>query len=218
MRSCRLALPLVAALLAGTGAASAATFQYSSYSVTNEQNITILTPNSISGGMGQIALIGTGPNIGQVLLAWCLDVYTYLQHSGTYNIGLLGTGGSGGSNPTLTTGQINEISWLMTNGNANINTSNESAATQLAIWKVEYGSSLTYSGVSTATTNLANTLLSEYVGCSNCGVTLLSESGDQTLGTPTVVPLPAALPLFATGLGALSLLGWRRKQKAAAAT
>ena len=29
------------------------------------------------------------------------------------------------------------------------------------------------------------------------------------------VPLPAALPLFATGLGALGLLGWRRKRKAA---
>jgi hypothetical protein len=29
-------------------------------------------------------------------------------------------------------------------------------------------------------------------------------------------PLPAALPLFATGLGALGLLGWRRKRKAAA--
>jgi len=30
-------------------------------------------------------------------------------------------------------------------------------------------------------------------------------------------PLPAALPLFATGLGALGLLGWRRKRKSAAA-
>ena len=27
-------------------------------------------------------------------------------------------------------------------------------------------------------------------------------------------PLPGALPLFATGLGALGLLGWRRKRKA----
>jgi hypothetical protein len=27
------------------------------------------------------------------------------------------------------------------------------------------------------------------------------------------VPLPAALPLFATGLGALGLLGWRRKKQ-----
>ena len=32
-----------------------------------------------------------------------------------------------------------------------------------------------------------------------------------------VVPLPGALPLFATGLGALALLGWRRKRKAIAA-
>ena len=30
-------------------------------------------------------------------------------------------------------------------------------------------------------------------------------------------PLPAALPLFATGLGAMGLLGWRRKRKAQAA-
>jgi hypothetical protein len=30
-------------------------------------------------------------------------------------------------------------------------------------------------------------------------------------------PLPAALPLFATGLGALGLLGWRRKRNAKAA-
>jgi hypothetical protein len=29
-------------------------------------------------------------------------------------------------------------------------------------------------------------------------------------------PLPAALPLFATGLGVLGLLGWRRKRKQAA--
>ena len=36
-------------------------------------------------------------------------------------------------------------------------------------------------------------------------------------GTFTVTPLPAALPLFATGLGALGLLSWRRKRKAQAA-
>ena len=35
-------------------------------------------------------------------------------------------------------------------------------------------------------------------------------------GIARAVPLPAALPLFATGLGALGLLGWRRKRKAAA--
>ncbi len=34
--------------------------------------------------------------------------------------------------------------------------------------------------------------------------------------SPGTTPLPAALPLFATGLGALGLFGWRRKWKAAA--
>jgi hypothetical protein len=34
---------------------------------------------------------------------------------------------------------------------------------------------------------------------------------------PVATPLPATLPLFASGLGALSLLGWRRKWKAQAA-
>ena len=33
----------------------------------------------------------------------------------------------------------------------------------------------------------------------------------------TATPLPAALPLFAGGLGALGLLGWRRKRKPSAA-
>ena len=41
--------------------------------------------------------------------------------------------------------------------------------------------------------------------------------GNQNTGLDasltTTTPLPAALPLFATGLGALGLLGWRRKRK-----
>jgi hypothetical protein len=43
-------------------------------------------------------------------------------------------------------------------------------------------------------------------------------SGLLVAGVPptTTTPLPAALPLFASGLGALGLLGWRRKRKARA--
>ena len=40
-------------------------------------------------------------------------------------------------------------------------------------------------------------------------ITFIEVSSDLS-----AVPLPAALPLFATGLGALGLLGWRRKRKA----
>jgi hypothetical protein len=44
---------------------------------------------------------------------------------------------------------------------------------------------------------------------------------DENIGSflvrNVVTPLPAALPLFATGLGAFGLLGWRRKRKVMAA-
>ena len=63
----------------------------------------------------------------------------------------------------------------------------------------------------------------EVVGFGNPAAGLLSLSTDVDViesVPPAATPLPAALPLFATGLSALSLLGWRRKRKntAAAAT
>jgi PEP-CTERM motif len=42
-------------------------------------------------------------------------------------------------------------------------------------------------------------------------------SNPQDLGYYATTPLPAALPLFTSGLGALGFLGWRRKRKNAAA-
>jgi hypothetical protein len=42
-----------------------------------------------------------------------------------------------------------------------------------------------------------------------------SSDGTYIIGTAT--PLPATLPLFATGIGAMGLIGWRRKRKAQAA-
>jgi hypothetical protein len=62
------------------------------------------------------------------------------------------------------------------------------------------------------------TTLNTGVGGSNLfGVSVFGEftSGGGGVGGGQV-PLPAALPLFATGLGALGLLSWRRKRKSAA--
>jgi len=57
--------------------------------------------------------------------------------------------------------------------------------------------------------NSLSTTLSfdEVIGGNNGGVLL-----DAIEVTST--PIPAALPLFATGLGVLGLLAWRRKRKA----
>jgi hypothetical protein len=51
------------------------------------------------------------------------------------------------------------------------------------------------------------------------GLLLVDENTENTIVANlsfSQTPLPAALPLFATGLGALGLLGWRRKRKQAA--
>jgi hypothetical protein len=45
----------------------------------------------------------------------------------------------------------------------------------------------------------------------------LTPNGDPPLQPISGTPLPATLPLFATGLGAMGLLGWRRKRRNAAA-
>jgi hypothetical protein len=49
----------------------------------------------------------------------------------------------------------------------------------------------------------------------SAGLLVLNLAGDATF-TAVVTPLPDALPLFASGLVGLGLLGWRRKRKAAA--
>ena len=51
------------------------------------------------------------------------------------------------------------------------------------------------------------------IGINISGVQQYAVGGE---GAPTPTPLPAALPLFATGIGALGLLGWRRKRKVTA--
>jgi hypothetical protein len=45
------------------------------------------------------------------------------------------------------------------------------------------------------------------------GVTFVADDGFVFGGPEAATPLPATLPLFATGIGALGLLGWRRKRK-----
>ncbi len=207
-------LCLGVALLAACDVASASTFQYGSYSVANEQDISISTPNDVKGGAGQIKLIGSGPNATQTILAWCMDIYDFLQNSGTYNITPLTTGGTGGSNPTLTSTQIGEIGALITHGNALINTSYDvSAAIQLAIWKVEYGGVFNSNGITPSVATLAATYVTDVQNgtwAANDNVSLLQEAGNQTLAF--VTPLPATWTLMLSVLACLGFIAYRRRK------
>jgi hypothetical protein len=261
VRSCRLALLFVFAVFAGTNAASAASYKYSSYNSQldgelNGQYVTVNTPRSVTGLAGQVELIGAAPNSGQNLLVFCLDIYDTLNSSGgTYTMSQLTTSSqlttnSAGSSQRLSQTQIGEIGGIILNGDKAIsaasaaylkvnNSTNAqylqevSAAVQLAIWDVEYntkivngkntvsGTVFTYTGIPQNTITLAGT----YVANAESGgswdfpyVSLLTASGNQTMAYVSTTPLPAALPLFATGLGAIGLLARRRKRKAALAT
>src|SRR5690348_7623573 len=144
------ALALLLASLSGPNIASAATFQYDGFDLANQQ-----------ADAGQITLYGSGPNTGQSFIAWCMDIYDWLQYSGTFTVKPLTTAGApatAGTNPTLTQAQIGQIGALISYGNANINTNyNVSAAIQLAIWELEYGSSFTPDGFNSTVMALAAT-------------------------------------------------------------
>jgi hypothetical protein len=56
-------------------------------------------------------------------------------------------------------------------------------------------------------------LASYYFGDSAPGGYIFDTNGGLSI-TPAATPLPTTLPLLATGLGVLGLVGWRRKWKA----
>ena len=63
--------------------------------------------------------------------------------------------------------------------------------------------------------------LDDIAGIAITGSILNGSSSESNItgitGNITATPLPATLPLFATGLGAMGLFGWRRKRKSQAA-
>jgi hypothetical protein len=64
----------------------------------------------------------------------------------------------------------------------------------------------------TAVSDLTLLTFIDTQGAFNAGI-YLDEVSVQPLNV-TTTPIPGALPLLASGLGALGLLGWRRKRKA----
>ena len=61
-------------------------------------------------------------------------------------------------------------------------------------------------------------ILSGYAGLLDAGFVISLKAGTGSLiAVPSATPIPAALSLFVTGLGAIGLLGWRSKRKNAAA-
>lgn len=217
MKIARRALAAATVLAAGLTGAQAGVISYSSYGFLGD-GITVTLPAPVSGGAGQIQLQVSG---GKVIDAWCVDLYTYLLGSATFaespfNAATVAAG-LPGVPKTLTNDQIGEIGALVVNGDAIVKangTADESAAIQIAIWKVEYGSDFAYHPINSNVTSLVATYVGN-VGSGHpwgerFGLVALSGSDNQTLVTS--VPELSTWAMTIAGFAGLGLAGWRRSR------
>jgi hypothetical protein len=181
--------------------------------------------NPITVSTGEITLTGSGTFMGQPISsidAWCLDILTSLSTTGTYNIvPFTGPGSFGNGNPSVSALQVQEIaSMMLALGGA---LDNNPLATQLAIWRLEYGPGLTFSSTDLTVDNdilLSATLATD----ASLGGSLFNPGAqldlldvvptDQVLGLAVnATPLPGTIALFAGGLGLFGWLAKRRKRE-----
>jgi hypothetical protein len=238
------AIAAVGLLSLTAGSVLAGTFNYSSYSVVNEVNVTI-SPGTGGGlpagfeygyfGSGQIDLNGTGLNAGQTLDVWCIDATHILLSSDTYTLVLPSPSftNNGGVGPTsINHDALGAIGALVQWGDANItaNTAN-SAAVQLAIWEIEYPGA-TFTSDSSAVIGLVPTLVTdaenqapgfqwsfnllEAVDPTNGNQGLVG-GGTTIIGRVGTTPLPATWTMMLAGFAGVGFLAYRgRKTRHAA--
>ncbi len=210
--------PLALAVLLGwTQQALAAPIFYDSYSVLNNQTVRVVDTAlgfDETGGSGQITLYG-GNIPGGALETWCVDIKDWLQNAGSFaSVGKL-TGDFGSKVNALLS---NASQYLSTNYNA-------SAALQIAIWKVEYGSDLTVTMPNSATAlSLADTWVADVSGLNpvwkpnaSMEVSVLRANGTNqeqaflTAVAQVAVPEPASAAMLLGALSGFVVLRHRKK-------
>ena len=133
---------------------------------------------------------------------------TGLTPGNTYDLSFaIASEGSGTG--TGSTGAVVNVSFSSGSSTA----AQDFTSTGSVYWSNWTTDTMTFVATSSSATLVFTDLAVEFPGWNDLGLDNVSVTGAGT----SVTPLPAALPLFATGLGTMGLFGWRRKRKAPAA-
>ncbi len=146
-------------------------------------------------------------------LAWCFDIFAFLDNDVEYTV----TDPADTMDPTITADRDSLLNRLFSSQFADVDTAEEGAAFQLAIWEIvnedPNGTLGLGDGLFTASDNagaisLANTYLMNLGGAEDYDLTYYVSGTNQDLmaGTLAPVPLPAGVLFLMGGLGALGLM------------
>ncbi len=226
----KLLFATVSTLALFTASANADTFQADSFSQPNgAQNVTLtLGPLSKTVSAGEVNLHQNIPALD--VLVWCLDLQDNLFVPYTYNVSMYTPGQNLPGLPAggLDAGQVRQIASLILKGLTlgGADAGQDDAATQLAIWKVEYGAALSFQGLSAGLQNrlnleLADSLPGGILDCPTCSLKIFSDdvvAPNQAMATVVnAVPGPvvgAGIPgVIAAGMFMVGLA--RRRRQAA---
>lgn len=154
----------------------------------------------------------TGDNGFGDFVAFCIDLGTYMKSGQTYTTSAFSAFGS------VIDGYIDR---LFTSAYAGVDTADEGAAFQIALWEIITDGGAAYNlggGSFTADArddvmNQANAYLAALAGAATGGyrLTFLNSGSSQDLVTVSAVPLPGAVGML--GLGLASFFGLRRRKK-----
>jgi hypothetical protein len=161
-------------------------------------------PVSLSGTFGATNTPFSG------LLVYCTDLYHYSTTPASYTVELLTSSNQPNSTPVLTAAQINNIASLI-----NDPTHTDQAATQLAIWAVEYGSAFSFNNASGSTAADEGTYIAGLTGNAPTGVTLYQLQSSSAQGFAFVEPVPEPASLALLGFGTIAFGAVKRRQRQA---
>jgi len=139
------------------------------------------------------------------LLAYCTDLYHYSSPA-TYKVGSLTSSQQPTGANDLTTTQVNEIATLISANHS------DQAATQLAIWSVEYGSAFSFSGASSSTTTDERNYLGALTGSAPANVIMYQLQADNVQGFAYTVPVPEPMSIALLGVAMVGIQTVRRRR------